>query len=96
MYMRIVRGQPPEGHVEELAKKWAAFFPERLRAVPGFQHAHCGIDRASGAVAGVTIFDQPPDEARFAQLMGEFQATLGAAAPAQRPESSVYEIVTEV
>ncbi len=95
MYMRIVRAQPPEGQADELVRKWNAFWPERLRAQPGFRHAHFGIDRATGATAGVTVFDDPPDDALFERLLGEFRATLGEAGPAQPPEATVYEVVAE-
>jgi hypothetical protein len=96
MYMRIVRAQPPQGQADEVAKKWAAFWPERLRAQPGFRHAHFGIDRATGAISGVTVFDDQPDDALFERLSGEFRATLGAAGPAQAPEATVFEIAAEV
>jgi hypothetical protein len=96
MYMRIVRGQPPQGQADALAQKWEAFWPERLRAQPGFRHAHFGIDRATGAIAGVTVFDDKPDDALFERLSREFRDTLGQAGPAQPPESSVYEIASEV
>src|SRR4051812_28958895 len=96
MYMRIVRAQPPEGQADALAQKWQAFWPERLRAQPGFRHAHFGIDRATGAIAGVTVFDDRPDDTLLQRLMGEFQATLGDVAPAQPPEATVYEITTQV
>ena len=96
MYMRIVRAQPPEGEADSLAQKWQAFWPERLRAQPGFRHAHFGIDRATGAIAGVTVFDNEPDDALFERLSGEFRDTLGQAGPAQPPVFTVYEIAAEV
>jgi len=96
MYMRIVRGQPPQGQADALAQKWEAFWPERLRAQPGFRHAHFGIDRATGAIAGVTVFDDKPDDALFERLSREFRDTLGQASPAQSPESTVFEIASEV
>jgi hypothetical protein len=96
MYMRIVRAQPPAGQADALAERWAAFWPERLRALPGFRHAHFGVDRQSGAIAGVTVFDQRPDDATFERLSAEFQATLGAAQPAQPREMTVYEITRDV
>ncbi len=93
MYMRIVRAQPPQGQADEVARKWEAFWPERLRDQRGFRQAHFGIDRATGAVAGVTVFDDRPDDALLGRLMREFQGTLGQSAPAQPPEATVYEIV---
>ena len=95
MYMRIVRAQPPHGQADEVARKWEAFWPERLRAQPGFRHAHFGVDRATGAIAGVSVFDEMPDEGLFEQLSREFQDTLSQAAPAQGREATVYEIVAD-
>ena len=96
MYMRIVRAQPPEGQADEIARKWKAFFPERMRAQPGFRHAHFGIDRATGATAAVTVFDEKPDDARLERILREFRDTLGPAGPAQAPEVTLYEVVAEV
>jgi hypothetical protein len=95
MYMRIVRAQPAEGQADELARRWAAFWPEKLRAQSGFQHAHFGIDRATGTTSGVTIFADQPDDALFAQLLAEFREALGASGPSQPPEVAVYEIAAE-
>jgi len=95
MYMRIVRAQPPEGQADEIARKWEAFWPERLRAQPGFRHAHFGIDRATGAASAVTVFDDKPDEALFERLTREFRDTVGPAGSAPPPEATVYEIVAE-
>jgi hypothetical protein len=95
MYMRIVRAQPPEGQADAVVRKWQAFWPERLRAQPGFRHAYFGVDRATGAVSGVTLFDNIPDDALLQQLLGEFQATLGESRPAQPPQATVYEIAAE-
>jgi hypothetical protein len=95
MYMRIVRAQPAQGQADEVARKWKVFWPEKMRALPGFRHAHFGIDRATGAVAGVTVFDDKPDATVLDPLLDEFRATLGASNPAQPPEITVYEIVGE-
>jgi hypothetical protein len=96
MYMRIVRAQPPEGQADELARKWEAFVPERLRAVPGLRHAHFGIDRATGATAAVTVFDDKPDDAMLERLMREFRETLGPTGSSLAPEVTLYEVVAEV
>jgi hypothetical protein len=96
MSMRIVRVQPPAGQADELARKWEASWPERLRVQPGFQHAHFGFNRATGAIAGVTVFEKKPDDALFERLSKEFQGTLGPSVPTQPPEATVYEIAAEV
>jgi hypothetical protein len=95
MYMRIVRAQPAQGQADEVARRWAEFWPERLKAQPGFRHAHFGIDRATGATSGVTVFDDKPDDAVFERLLREFRDTLGPSNPAQPPQATVYEIVAE-
>ena len=96
MYMRIVRAQPAEGQADELARKREAFWPERLRAQPGFRHAHFGIDRATGAIAGVTVFDEQPDDVLFERLSREFRDTLGQTGPTQPPQSTLYEIAADI
>ena len=96
MYMRIVRAHPPEGQADEIAQKWEAFWPEKMRSLPGFRHAHLGIDRATGATAAVTVYDDKPDDATLERLMREFRDTLGQTRPAQAPEITGYEVVVEV
>jgi heme-degrading monooxygenase HmoA len=95
MYMRIVRAQPPEGQADEIAQKWEAFWPEKMRAQPGFRQSHFGINRATGATAAVTVWDDKPDDALVERLMSEFRATLGMSG-AQAPEATLYEVVVEV
>jgi hypothetical protein len=96
MYMRILRGQPPQSlQADEFTRKWEAFWPEKMRAQPGFRHAHLGIDRATGAIAAVSVFDDKPDDALIERLSGEFRATLGTSG-APPPEATLYEVVAEV
>jgi len=95
MYMRIVRAQP-QGQADEIAQKWEAFWPEKMRSLPGFRHAHFGIDRATGATAAVTVYDDKPDDAMLERLMREFRDPLGQTRPAQAPEITLYEVVVEV
>ena len=95
MYLRIVRGQPPQGQADEVARKWEAFWPEKMRAQPGFRRAYFGIDRDTGAIVGVTVYDEKPDAAVLNPLLDEFRATLGASNPDQPPEIAVYDIAAE-
>lgn len=94
MYMRIVRARPA-GSADEVARHWAAFWPEKLRGMAGFRHAHFGIDRGSGGVAGVMVFDLEPDRAEMERLTREFQQGLGGIAPAGGPEIAHFEVVAE-
>ena len=96
MYMRIVRARPPDGaDVDEIGRRWSAFWPDKLRTQPGFRHAHFGVDRSTGMINGVQVFDQRPDDTLFKQQSEEFRASLGPAGPAQPPESTVFEIIAE-
>jgi hypothetical protein len=94
--MRIMRIQVAPGQVEEVTRLWAAFWPERLCIQPGFQHAHFGIDGGTGAVAGVTLFAERPDDVLFARLSRKFRKLLATSGLDQPPESTVYEITAEV
>jgi hypothetical protein len=96
MHMRIVRSQVAPGQVEEVARCWAAFWPERLCLQPGFQHAHFGFDRGTGAIAGVTIFTERPDDVLFERLSRKFRKMLDSRGLDQPAESTVYEITAEV
>jgi hypothetical protein len=95
MYMRIVRFQPPEGRAAEVARKWEAFYSERMRAQPGFRHAHFGIDPATGTSAVVTVLANKPDDTLFERLLGEFRDTVGMTGSGQAPEVTLYEIAAE-
>ena len=95
MYMRIVRAQPPEGQADEIAQKWEVFYPERMRDQPGFRHAHFGIDRATGATATVTVFDDRPDDVLLERLLREFRDMVGMSGSGQAPEVTLYEVVAE-
>jgi hypothetical protein len=94
--MQIVRVHPPQGlQADEFTRKWEAFWPEKMRAQPGFRHLHLGIDRTTGAVATVTVWDDKPDNALEERLSGEFRATLGTS-DAPPPEATLDEVVAEV
>jgi len=86
MSMRIVRAQAPAGQADEMARTWEAFSPERLRAQPGFRHAHVDIDRATGATATVTVVDERPDDVLVARLLGEFRDMVGTSGSGEAPE----------
>ena len=72
MYIRIVRGQPQPGQVDEVARRWEEHLAPRLRGLPGFRHGYFTGDRAADRVAGVTVWDERPGEAAD-QAMREFR-----------------------
>ena len=65
MYIRLVRGQAQPGQVEELARRWQAFWGEQMPQISGFRHASrrrlpkrlslwwTGCPRASAEEAGM-------------------------------------------
>ncbi|HKG26526.1 MAG TPA: hypothetical protein VKB09_12820 [Thermomicrobiales bacterium] len=60
MYVRIVRGQPQPGQVEEAARRWQEHHASRLRGLPGFRAAYFIGDRVANTVGAVTIWDEKP------------------------------------
>ena len=58
MYMRIVRAQPPQGQADELARKWEAFWPERLRVQPGFPPCALRHHRASARLRHLLLLSR--------------------------------------
>ena len=94
MYIRIVRAQTRPGQVEELARRWQGFIGPRIRATPGFRHAHFGADRAANTTVAVSVWDDRPEEAALEPMVREFRgqvADLAAGAPAIEE----YEVLAE-
>jgi quinol monooxygenase YgiN len=71
MQMRVVRAQTGAGQVEELAKRWEAFFAPR--AMPGFRRAYLAGNRERNTVVGVTVWDRRPDAATMEATEQAFQ-----------------------
>ena len=73
MYVRIVRGQTPHGQVEELARRWQAFWGTQVPQVPGFRHAHFAAGPETNATISISVWDQRPDQATMEPLMEQFR-----------------------
>jgi len=73
MYIRIVRAQQP-GQGEELARRWQAFWESRMPSLPGFRHAHFGVNREANTAVAISVWDQRPDPALMEPLGQEFRA----------------------
>jgi heme-degrading monooxygenase HmoA len=73
MYIRIVRGQAQPGQVEELARRWQAFWGAQMPQVPGFRHAHFAAGREANAIVSISVWDSRPDHATMEPLMQQFQ-----------------------
>ena len=63
MYARVIRGQTQPGRAEELAERWRELVLPRLQAAPRLRDTHFGVDRGADRTIGVTVWENPPDEA---------------------------------
>ena len=72
MYIRIVRGLPQPGQVDEVARRWKEHLATRLGSTPGFRHAYISGDREASRIAAVSVWDGKPGEAAD-QTMREFR-----------------------
>jgi heme-degrading monooxygenase HmoA len=72
MYIRIVRGQPQPGQVDEVARRWKEHLGPRLGSIPGFRHAYFSGDREANRITTVSVWDDKPGEA-VDQAMREFR-----------------------
>ena len=95
MLIRITRGRPRPGQEEELARRWQAFAPERLRQMPGFRHAWAAVDREGGAGVLVTVWDRRPDAAEVERLNREFRPQIEELLSGE-PTVEEYEVLAEV
>src|SRR5215218_1469042 len=72
MYVRIVRAQAPPGQVEEVARRWEAFWGVQMPQVPGFRHAHFAAGPETNATISISVWEQRPDPATMVALMEQF------------------------
>ena len=91
MYLRITRARVDPARVDELAPV-ARDVGAALQRLPGFQGQHGGVDRGTGAVAAVSLWDTE-EQARFSRVRpGDVIAR--AHAPGVRFEPpAVYEVL---
>jgi hypothetical protein len=66
-----------------------------MKQVPGFNHAAFLGNRETGAVAGVSAWDTPPDQAVLRQVMEEFQPKV-ADIRIGPPTVEDYEVILEL
>jgi heme-degrading monooxygenase HmoA len=94
MYVRIVRAQAPPGQVEELARRWQAFWGAQMPQVPGFRHAHFAAGPETNATISISVWEQRPDPATMEPLMEQFRAQVAdiAAGP---PSFEEYETLAD-
>jgi heme-degrading monooxygenase HmoA len=73
MYVRIVRAQAPPGQIEELARRWEAFWGVQMPQVPGFRHAHFAAGPETNATISISVWEQRPDAATMEPLVEQFR-----------------------
>jgi hypothetical protein len=73
MYVRIVRAQAPPGQVEELARRWQAFWGTQMPKIPGFRHAHFAAGPETNATISISVWEKRPDQATMEPLMEQFR-----------------------
>jgi heme-degrading monooxygenase HmoA len=96
MYIRIIRGEVKAGQVDEFAKRWQGFVPDRMRATAGFRRAYLLADRETNAVGSVSVWDSRPDRAAVDRTMAEFRPTVDDLTGGSPPRVEEYEVLGEV
>ena len=94
MYIRLVRGQPQPGQLDELARRWKEHVGARFGSLPGFRHAYFVGDREVNRVVGISVWERHPGAA-LDEVMTQFrqQAQDLVAGP---PTIEDYEVLAEV
>jgi len=85
MYVRIVRAQAPPGQVEEVARRWQAFWGTQMPQIPGFRHAHFAAGPETNETISISVWEQRPDAAIMEPLAEQFReqmADISAGPPA--------------
>jgi hypothetical protein len=95
MHLRIIRVTPQAGQTEELSRRWQAFWESRFPTVAGFQHAYIAVDRESGTIAAVSLFERQPDLKMLGSLAQEFRASVQDIA-GELPEIRDYEVLADI
>ena len=94
MYVRIVRALAPPGQVEELARRWQAFWGVQMPQVTGFRHAHFAAGPETNTTISISVWDQRPDAATMEPLMEKFRAQV-ADISAGPPVFEEYETLAD-
>jgi len=94
MYVRIVRAQAPPGQVEEVARRWQAFWGTQMPQIPGFRHAHFAAGPETNATISISVWDQRPDAATMEPLMEQFRTQV-ADISAGPPVFEEYETLAD-
>src|SRR5215216_7392193 len=94
MYVRIVRGQAPPGQVEEVARRWQAFWGTQMPQLPGFRHAHFAAGPEPNEPISISVWEQRPDAAIMEPLAEQFREQL-ADISAGPPVFEEYETLAD-
>ena len=91
MYLRITRGRADPARIDELMLL-ARDMSAAMQRLPGLQSHHAGMDRSTGAIAAVTVWDTE-EHARFSrESLGDVVARMQAAG-AQLEPPEIYEVL---
>jgi quinol monooxygenase YgiN len=91
MYLRITRARFDPASYEQVSAA-AQEVQAAMQQLPGVQHIHQGVDRTTGSVAAVSVWDSE-EHARFArEVLGESIGRLRALG-VQFEEPEIYEIM---
>ena len=93
MYIRIVRGQPRPGQVDEAARRWKEHLGSRFGSIPGFRHAYFVGDREANRVAGISVWDRNPGAA-LDEAMAQFRQRVQDITTGP-PTMEHYEVLAE-
>jgi hypothetical protein len=95
MYIRIVRAQAPPGQIEEVARRWKAFWGTQMPQIPRFRHAHFAAGPETDTTVSISVWEQRPDAAIMEPLMEQFreQMTDISAGP---PTFDEYETLADL
>ena len=89
MYLRVTRGRFDPAAAEQFLRT-SAEVQAALGRLPGFRHAHTGVDRAAGRMVAVSLWDTE-EHARFPrEVVADVLARAGSVAELEPPE--VYEV----
>jgi hypothetical protein len=94
MYIRIVRAQAPPGQMEEVARRWQAFWGSQMPQIPGFRHAHFAAGPETDTTVSISVWEQRPDAAIMEPLMEQFREQL-ADISAGPPTFEEYETLAD-
>jgi len=94
MYIRIVRAQVPPGQIDEVARRWQAFWGVQMPQISGFRHAHFAAGPETDRTVSISVWEERPDAAMMEPLMEQFREQM-ADISAGPPMFEEYETLAD-